>query len=100
MGSLERMNKLFGGSSSKESATSASTGNSKLTSARESAERVAKELDEYLVKKSAGAKVAPTRSSRLTDDAVADLQLITARKIREVCCIVRISQAIVPREYC
>ena len=63
-----------------------------LTEIRESAERLAHELDEFLCKNN-----VPTKGllkavedngcqdfSHMTDEAIADLQLATARKLREV----------------
>ena len=71
------------------SATSASSSTVPATAASladisDGAKRLAQELDQYIVAK--GPKNASaTVDVGLSDDAVADLQLATARKLREVC---------------
>jgi hypothetical protein len=59
-----------------------SIGSTLLVEIKEGAERLAKELDDYLYKDSKTKN--PTRKEPLSDEAVADLQLATARKLREV----------------
>lgn len=59
-----------------------SIGSTLLVEIKEGAERLAKELDDYLSKDSHTKN--PTREEPLSDEAVADLQLATARKLREV----------------
>jgi hypothetical protein len=59
-----------------------SIGSTLLVEIKEGAERLAKELDDYLSKDSNTKN--PTRKEPLSDEAVADLQLATARKLREV----------------
>ena len=66
-----------------------------LTEIREGAMRLATELDDYLGKNDKSSNYqSPFRllkgadgtvNNNLSDDAVADLQLTTARKLREVC---------------
>ena len=89
-------NMSFDGGSGLHSGDAPSAGNAKqgatggssmmMTDIKDGAERLANELDDYL---SRGAnkpffrtRVAPT--TPLSDEAVADLQLATARKLREV----------------
>lgn len=62
-----------------------------LIEIRESAERLASELDEFLYKHEVPTKgllkvkdKGVTDFSHMTDEAIADLQLATARKLREV----------------
>lgn len=64
-----------------------STGTAALAEVKEGAERLARELNEYLTKSSSNkrnlfGKGGPSSTS---GEAVADLQLATARKLREVC---------------
>lgn len=61
-----------------------STGSALLSEIREGAERLANELDEYLAKGSEKGFVRDKGAPPLSDEAVADLQLATARKLREV----------------
>lgn len=70
-----------------------SSGTAALAEVKEGAERLAKELDEYL-KKSSNNKLSLFGRdgwSTTSGEAVADLQLATARKLREVCCFVTVS---------
>ena len=79
-----------------EKNNSSSTGNTNnvvSSDVKEGAERLAKELDEYLAKRSSKEKqpnkknqlfIRGTDAPPLSDESVADLQLATARKLREV----------------
>ena len=61
-----------------------------LADISDGAKRLAQELDQYIVAK--GPKnTSATVDVGLSDDAVADLQLATARKLREVCKKKRVS---------
>jgi hypothetical protein len=76
----------FGGSGESNSGSSStskpsSIGSTLLVEIKEGAERLAKELDDYLSKDSKTNN--PGRKEPLSDEAVADLQLATARKLRE-----------------
>ena len=76
---------MLGSYKSNESA--GSSGTSALAEIREGAERLAMELDEYL-SKSSNTKASIFRVDGVSStpiEAVADLQLATARKLREVC---------------
>ena len=55
-----------------------------LSELKEGAERLANELDEYLSKSSTKPFFRTKDAAPLSDEAVADLQLATARKLREV----------------
>jgi hypothetical protein len=61
-----------------------STGSALLSEIREGAERLANELDDYLARGSDKSFVRDKDALPLSDEAVADLQLATARKLREV----------------
>ena len=54
-----------------------------LSEIREGAERLASELDEFLSKRSDKLHI-PRTETPLSDEAIADLQLASARKLREV----------------
>ena len=58
-----------------------------LADISDGAKRLAQELDQYIVSRSpASVAAAPAAADvNLSDDAIADLQLATARKLREVC---------------
>ena len=60
------------------------TGSALLSDIREGAERLAEELDNYLAKDSKKAPIRGKDAPPLSDEQVADLQLATARKLREV----------------
>ena len=64
------------------------SGTAALAEVKEGAERLAKELDEYLNKSSNNRRslFGKDGASNTSGEAVADLQLATARKLREVCC--------------
>ena len=61
-----------------------SSGTTLLSEIKEGAERLANELDEYLSKGSDKPFIPEKDAPPLSDEAVADLQLATARKLREV----------------
>jgi hypothetical protein len=73
-----------GGSASAKNTT---TGSVVLSEIREGAERLANELDEYLARSSEKSFIRDKDAPPLSDEAVADLQLATARKLREVSCV-------------
>ena len=77
--------KMNFGSVGENSGTAPAEGKDSATESaeiRDGAERLANELDEYLVK--GAQKSFAGDSPPLSDEAVADLQLKTARKLREV----------------
>lgn len=69
------------------SSSGKSSGTAALAEVKEGAERLAKELDEYLKKSSNSSTSLFGKDGTLntSGEAVADLQLATARKLREVC---------------
>lgn len=81
LGSYTNNESSDGGSSSKKAAVSTS-----IPDVKEGAERLAKELDEYLVKSTKNKHLIRGKDSKSSgsEEVVADLQLTTARKLREV----------------
>ena len=76
-----------GGENSGNASTSSksnATGSALLSEVRDGAERLATELDVYLAKSSDKSPIHDKGTPPLSDEAVADLQLATARKLREV----------------
>lgn len=59
-----------------------------LTDIREGAERLANDLDEYLESTNHAGINRRKESNLLSDEGIAELQLLTARKLREVRCII------------
>ena len=64
--------------------SSGHSGSTLLSEIREGAERLANELDEYLESENLSRISRKEASHPLTDEGIADLQLATARKLREV----------------
>jgi hypothetical protein len=67
-----------------KSSSGTASGSALLADIKDGAERLANELDEYLSRGSRKAFIPSKDSPPLSDEAVADLQLATARKLREV----------------
>jgi hypothetical protein len=96
---------MLGGYKSTESSGNSSSGKTHsgtaaLAEVKEGAERLAKELDEYL-RKSSNSKIShfgKDGASTTSGEAVADLQLATARKLREVCFLKEASAIILSPE--
>lgn len=65
-------------------AKNSTTGSALLSEIREGAERLANELDEYLARGGDKSLASGKDAAPLSDEAVADVQLATARKLREV----------------
>lgn len=90
LGNYTKNNESSGNSSS--SSKPSSSGTAALAEVKEGAERLARELDEYLNKSSNNGNkkniFGKNGPSSTSGEAVADLQLATARKLREVCCFV------------
>jgi hypothetical protein len=76
---------LGGYKNSDGNSSSGKTPTAALAEIKEGAERLAKELDEYLKKSSSSISFNFGNPSNPSGEAVADLQLATARKLREVC---------------
>jgi hypothetical protein len=74
----------LGGGGDSESGSNKKTGPALLAEIKEGAERLANELDVYLSKGSGKPFIPDKDAPPLSDEAVADLQLATARKLREV----------------
>ena len=61
-----------------------SSGSAVLSEVRDGAQRLATELDEYLSQADSKQSTPSQVGAPLSDEAIADLQLATARKLREV----------------
>lgn len=73
------------------------SGSTLLSEIREGAERLANELDHFLSSSESEGKHLSSKkrdAPALSDEAIADLQLATARKLRQVSCFLR--QAVMP----
>ena len=74
------------GANSSSSKSNNSSGSVSLSEVRDGAHRLATELDEFLAKAAKNNRSFVFNDAHLTDEAIPDLQLATARKLREVRC--------------